>query len=77
LSDAGGVIRIGSSRATVFTQFDSAYDPVWARDSRHLTFVGCHQAQKRCDVYLSNNSGREVTRIENTKDVEDLLGWTD
>jgi Tol biopolymer transport system component len=75
--DAGGVIRIGSSRATVFTQFDGAHDPVWARDSRHFAFVGCDEEQDRCDVYLSNNDGREVTRIEGTKGVEDLLGWTD
>ena len=76
-SDAGGVIRIGSSRATVFTHFDRAYDPVWARDSRHFAFVGCDEEQERCDVYLSNNGGREVTRIEGTTGVLDLLGWTD
>jgi Tol biopolymer transport system component len=73
--DAGGVIRIGSKRATVFTQFNRAYDPVWARNSRQLAFVGCDRQQERCDVYLSDRDGREVKRIEGTAGVEDLLAW--
>jgi Tol biopolymer transport system component len=75
LSDAGGVIRIGSKRATVFTQFDGAYDPVWARDSRHFAFVGCRD--ERCAIYLSDSNGRDVKRIEGTTGVEDLLAWAD
>jgi Tol biopolymer transport system component len=73
--DIGGVIRIGSKRATVFTQFNRAYDPVWARDSRQFAFVGCDEKQKRCDVYLSNRDGREVKRIKGTTGAEDLLAW--
>jgi Tol biopolymer transport system component len=74
LSDAGGVITIGSRRATVFTQFGQAYDPVWARDSRRLAFVGCQD--ERCALYLSDSNGRNVKRIDGTTGVDDLLAWT-
>jgi hypothetical protein len=72
--DAGGVITIGSRRATVLTQFGQAYDPVWARDSRRLAFVGCQD--ERCALYLSDSNGRNVKRIDGTTGVDDLLAWT-
>jgi Tol biopolymer transport system component len=73
--DAGGVVRIGSTRAMVFKQFDRAYDPVWARDSRHFAFIGCQHDS--CDVYLSDSDGRDVKRIEGTNGAKDLLDWDD
>jgi Tol biopolymer transport system component len=75
LSYAGGVIEIGSKSVTVFKQFSRANDPVWARDSRHFAFVGCHD--RNCDVYISSSDGRDVKRVEGTSGVRDLLAWTD
>jgi Tol biopolymer transport system component len=74
LSDSGGVVTVGRGRATVFKEFDRAYDPVWSRNSTQFAFVGCHK--ERCDVYLSDSEGGHVNRIEGTDDVEDLLDWT-
>jgi Tol biopolymer transport system component len=76
-SDAGGVIRIGNIYASVFTQFYGAHDPVWARDSRHFAFVGCVPKPERCDIYVSDRDGQEVTPINGTIGAEDLLAWTD
>ena len=73
--DAGGVIELASKRLRVFRQFTSAYDPVWARDSRHFAFVGCRN--RNCDVYISNSNGLNVKRVAGTRDVTDLLAWTD
>jgi Tol biopolymer transport system component len=75
LSDAGGVIELASKRVTVLDEFASARDPVWARDSRHFAFVGCHD--RDCYVYISSSNGGDVERVEGTKGARDLLAWTE
>ena len=77
LSYAGGVIEIGSKSVTVFKQFESAHDPVWAQDSRHFAFVGVLRGRLGRAVYISSSNGRDVNRVEGTSDVGDLLAWTD
>jgi Tol biopolymer transport system component len=68
-------MELASKSVTVFDQFDGASDPVWARDSRHFAFVGCHD--RDCDVYISSSNGRDVKRVDGTSGVRDLLAWTD